>query len=66
MCNTLSQRALKRKSSQVNQGISLYSITQIGARAAAIFKGGKNQEQLIQDLNTENKDNKIKKPQLTI
>jgi len=66
MCNTLSQRAPKRKSSQVKQGMSLRGIAQIGAKAAAIFRGGVNQEQLMQDLNTEKEDNKIKEPKLTI
>ena len=46
--------------------MSLYSIAQISTRAAAISKGGVNQEQLVQDLNAENKDNEIKEPKLTI
>ena len=66
MCNTPSQRAPKRKSSQVKQGMSLCGIARIGAGAAAISGGGENQEQLVQDLNAENEDDEIKKPQLTI
>jgi hypothetical protein len=46
--------------------MSLHSITQIGIRAAAIFKGKINQKQLIQDLNIKKEDNKIKEPKLTI
>ena len=42
MCNTLSLRAPKCKSSQVKQGISLYDIIQISARAAAISGGRVN------------------------
>ena len=66
MCNASSQRAPKRKSSQVKQGMSLRGIAQIGAGAAAISGGGVNQEQLVQDLNAEKEDDEIKKPQLTI
>ena len=44
--------------------MSLYGIAQIGTKMAAI--SGVNQEQLIQDLNTEKEDNKIKEPKLTI
>jgi hypothetical protein len=66
MCNTLSQKTLRCESSQVKQSIFFYSITQVGTKVAAIFKGEVNQEQLIQDLNTEKEDNKIKKPQLMI
>jgi len=66
MCNTLSQRAPKRKSSQVKQGMSLRGIAQISARAAAISKGGVNQKQLVQDLNAEEEDDEIKEPKLTI
>ena len=46
--------------------MSLYNITQIGTGAAAIFKGGVNQEQLVQDLNIKEEDNKIKEPKLMI
>ena len=66
MCNTLSQRAPKRKSSQVKQGMSLRGIAQISARAAAISKGGVNQKQLVQDLNAEEEDDEIKEPKLII
>ena len=66
MCNTPSQRAPKHKSSQVKQSMSLCNITQIGTRAAAISGGEVNQEQLMQDLNAEKEDNKIKKLKLTI
>jgi len=47
MCNTLSQKAPKRKSSQVGQGMSLYSIIQIGVIAAAMSRGGVNHKCLV-------------------
>ena len=44
----------------------LCSIVQIGTKAIAVFKSGVNQEQLVQDLNVEEEDNKIKEPKLII
>ena len=66
MCNTPGQKALKRESSLVKQGMSFRGIAQIGARVAAISGGEVNQEQLVQDLNAEKEDDEIKEPQLTI
>ena len=45
--------------------MSLYSITQISA-GTAVISGGRVNQQLVQDLNTEKEDNEIKKPQLMI
>ena len=42
--------------------MSLCNITQIGTGTAAISGSEVNQEQLVQDLNAEKEDNKIKKP----
>ena len=41
--------------------MSLYGIIRIGIGAAAIFRGGVNQKQFIQDLNVKKEDDKIKK-----
>ena len=46
--------------------MSLYGIVQISIGAAAVFRSRVNQEQLVQDLNAEEEDNKIKEPKLII
>jgi len=66
MCNTPSQKAPKRKYSQVKQGMPLRGIALIGAGAAAASGGGVNQEQHVQDLNTEKEEDEIQEPKLTI
>jgi len=46
--------------------MSLYSVVQIGAIAAAMSGGGVNRKRLIQNLNVDKEDNKIKEPKLII